>query len=567
MSLYYLFLCLVMWEIALFPQGEIVPQKEEWTREDSTLFSTIQADMKPLLDQHISQKAFDDAYVQRAGFRFVALLDPDNRYLLSLEADLYLRTKDGFSASFRNGSLRPFWDLFLMKVTAVERAQKMRKALLAFLSSHSGEIGSFRPHERRVEERARDEDELLLYQTDFLLSHIPQDAAKKSSQEYEMLLAQADRKIGAEEQEWIEAQNEPSKRSSLFHSLLLSAFTKALDLHSEILAPKEAEELREALTQQEGKFCWEVVESVSGSLLVLTLDSFYRGRGGNSPESDIRRAWGQANSKQPVQGVLLDLRKNRGGFLLEAVKLAGLFIKSGVIVVVEYSDGSRRYFRDLDPNVLMDCPTVVLTTHYTASAAEIVAQALHDYGVGIIVGDEHTYGKGSVQMQTVSGSERAEEENGAHYKLTIGEFYGVSGEAVQSKGVPADIVVPSYYSLFSVGERFMGSGLPEPQKTDSFFQDPLTDIASTSLSWYRNYYIPFLQKPKNAWKTVLPGLQQKSLDRRMKESFWRAYAHGDWKVLQRFVPKGESLESYFEKAQKKEALCILEDMVCDLKAK
>lgn len=517
--------------------------------------------MKPLLDQHISQKKFDDAYVQRAGFQFATLLDPDNRYLLSIEVDPYLRSPDIFSSFFRKGSLQPFRELFLMKVTAVERGQKMRKALLAFLSSHSAEVFSLRRNEKKMEERARDEDELLLYQTGLLLSYASLDVSTKSVQDCASLLSQADRKIEYEEKAWREAQHDPEKRSSFFYSLLLSAFAKALDPHSEILPPKEAQELREALTTQEGKFRWEIVKSVSGPLLVLTLDSFYRGMGGSSPEHDIRQAWSLANAKQPIQGVLLDLRKNRGGFLLEAVKVAGLFIKSGVIVVVEYSDGSRRYFRDLDPNVLMDCPTVVLTTTYTASAAEIVAQALHDYGVGVIVGDAYTYGKGSVQMQTVSGSERAEEETGAHYKLTIGEFYGASGEAVQSKGVSSDILVPSYYSLFSVGERFVASGLPEPPKMESFFRDPLTDVSATSLSWYRNYYIPFLQKPKNEWKDLIPSLRKKSIDRRMKESFWRAYAHGDWKILQRFVPKGESLESSFEKAQKEEALRILEDMV------
>jgi len=534
--------------------------EEKWKKEDSILFHTIQGELQPLLEQHISQKKFDDDYVQRSALRFINLLDPEKRYFLAPEVSPYFSSDNTFSIPFRKTSLTPFWELFLMKYSAVHRAQMMRKALIAFLSSHTKECSALQHKKSQTDTFAQDEDELLLYQTDLLLSYLP-SAFEKTSQNWKELLGQADKTIGSEEQEWSEVPNDSPKAFSLFHSILLKAFTKALDTHSEILEPKEAEELKEALTKQEGTFQWEIVDTSTGALLVLSLDCFYRGKGGLSAENDIRRAWSEANAKKPIRGVLLDLRKNRGGFLLEAVKVAGLFIKSGIIVVVEYSDGSRRYFRDLDPNVLIDCPTVVLTTKYTASAAEIVAQALRDYGVGVIVGDDHTYGKGSVQMQTVADPESTEGESSTPYKVTIGEFYGVSGETPQLQGVPADIIVQSYYSLFSVGERFMESGLPEPQKKESFFHDSLTDISTTSLAWYRKYYIPFLQEPHKEWKSKLPLLRKRSLDRRMKDSFWRAYASGDWKILQRFVPKDDSLEGFFEEEQKKEALSILQDMM------
>src|SRR5207244_3248718 len=96
------------------------------------------------------------------------------------------------------------------------------------------------------------------------------------------------------------------------------------------------------------------------------------------------------------------LRDNRGGFLMQAVKVAGLFIKSGVIVVSKTGDGKEHLYRDTDSADLFDGPLIVLTSKETASAAEIVAQALKDYGVAIIVGDEKTYGKGSIQMQTAT---------------------------------------------------------------------------------------------------------------------------------------------------------------------
>lgn len=516
--------------------------------ENALLCHTFQKELAPFFEKHVLQKRWTDDYVQKVAVCFVKLLDPDKNYFLSSEVDPYFSSKNIFSEAFKQDSLEPFWDIFLLKLSAMERAKMMRKALLPFLvvNQEADEI-SF----RKRKNFAFDDDELLLRQAVLLLTYLPE----KLSNTWEDRLLLSEQRISQEEQEWVEAKKGYTKSLAFFHALLLKAAVHALDDHSELLDENGAEELREALHTPSLQS--EIIDTREGAILVLTLDSFYRNGRENSSEKDIRRAWQEACEKKAIRGVLFDLRKNRGGFLLEAVQVAGLFIKSGVIVVVEYADGSRRYYRDLDPNVLVDCPTVVLTSKSTASSAEIVAQALQEYGVGLVVGDERTYGKGSVQMQTVTDSTT----NEVAYKVTVGECYGVSGKSPQKRGVEADILVPSYISLYDVGEQFVENGLPEPKTIEPSFCDRLLDIPSASRSWYRSYYLPFLEQPKTKWKKALPFLKKSSHDRMMKNSFWRAYEDGNRKILLRFVPKDESLESFFEREQKKEAIAILDEMI------
>ena len=152
-------------------------------------------------------------------------------------------------------------------------------------------------------------------------------------------------------------------------------------------------------------------------------------------------------SQGNLRGLILDLRSNSGGFLSQAVKVAGLFISDGVIVISKYSNGEEKFYRDVDGKTVYDGPLVVLTSKATASAAEIVAQALQDYGVALVVGDEHTYGKGTIQTQTVTDNRST-----SYFKVTVGKYYTVSGHTPQKEGVKADIVVPGRWSKEKIGE-------------------------------------------------------------------------------------------------------------------
>ncbi|HHY85060.1 MAG TPA: carboxy terminal-processing peptidase [Verrucomicrobia bacterium] len=176
--------------------------------------------------------------------------------------------------------------------------------------------------------------------------------------------------------------------------------------------------------------------------------------------------------QEGVQGVILDLRMNGGGVLEEAVKVAGLFIPQGPIVQARDRDRGPllnvQVYPDRDPTVAYDGPLVVLTSRFSASASEIVAGALQDYGRAIIVGDSSTHGKGTVQTVTslrplLRIPETDTNEPGA-LKFTIRKFYRASGASTQLKGVMPDIVLPSRWNYSTdIGE----SSLENPLKWDT----------------------------------------------------------------------------------------------------
>lgn len=237
----------------------------------------------------------------------------------------------------------------------------------------------------------------------------------------------------------------------------------------------------------------------------IILHGFYQGDDGISSEKDVRDAIQKLKKEGQIKGLILDLRDNGGGYLVQAVKVAGLFIKSGVVVISKYNTGELKYYRDTDGQVEYDGPLVILTSKATASAAEIVAQTLQDYGVAIIVGDPHTYGKGSIQTQ-MSDPEVA---GGSTFKVTIGKYYTVSGKTPQNIGVIADIPIPGPYWNSHLGEKFLRNSLSN-DSAPSAFEDSIQDVDSQSKPWFLQHYLPTLQKKTSFWTNMLPELKQNS---------------------------------------------------------
>jgi carboxyl-terminal processing protease len=171
--------------------------------------------------------------------------------------------------------------------------------------------------------------------------------------------------------------------------------------------------------------------------------------------------------QENVQGVILDLRRNGGGSLEEAIRLTGLFIKDGPVVQVKDFLGNIKVEEDPDPSVQYEGPLIVLTSRFSASASEILAGALQDYGRALIVGDISTHGKGTVQMvekldnhMGLAESVLKTNDPGA-LKLTIKKFYRPSGASTQKKGVTSDIVLPSIWNESKeVGEAALDNPLP-----------------------------------------------------------------------------------------------------------
>ncbi|MBD5779493.1 carboxy terminal-processing peptidase [Pelagicoccus sp. NFK12] len=167
-----------------------------------------------------------------------------------------------------------------------------------------------------------------------------------------------------------------------------------------------------------------------------------------------------------VQGIVLDLRRNGGGLLDEAIKMTGLFIRRGPVVQVREKSGYVVSHMDRDPKVAYSGPLAVLTSRYSASASEILAGALQNYGRSITIGNSSTHGKGTVQQvfsldQYVLRKELANDRAGAA-KLTIRKFYLPNGFSTQRKGVVPDIQLHSMEEVTAVGE----ADLPESLSWD-----------------------------------------------------------------------------------------------------
>jgi carboxyl-terminal processing protease len=197
----------------------------------------------------------------------------------------------------------------------------------------------------------------------------------------------------------------------------------------------------------------------------LTLPSFYADMDSHkkSTTKDVRALLTRLK-KEKIQGLVIDLRRNGGGSLEEAIALTGLFIKSGPVVQTKGANDRVIISTDPDPGIAYDGPMVVLTSRQSASASEIFAAALQDYDRAVIVGDQSTFGKGTVQTILEIGRFTSllgtrSQDDGA-LKLTIQKFYRVAGGSTQLHGVAADIVLPSLTDLPEFGEGALKNALP-----------------------------------------------------------------------------------------------------------
>ena len=214
-----------------------------------------------------------------------------------------------------------------------------------------------------------------------------------------------------------------------------------------------------------------VVDGPEGEKLgYLLIPSFYRDfdkngdAGGRNSSDDTRREIAMLR-EQNIKGLILDLRNNGGGALVDAVEIAGMFIDFGPVVQVKTSDGTVRILRDEEFGLEWDGPLVVLVNKFSASASEIVAAALQDYGRAVIMGGAHTHGKGTVQTivdlnENIPLLQMRKYEDLGALKVMIQKFYRVNGGSTQYKGVEPDIVLPSLLANVESGERYLEHSLP-----------------------------------------------------------------------------------------------------------
>lgn len=189
------------------------------------------------------------------------------------------------------------------------------------------------------------------------------------------------------------------------------------------------------------------------------LDSAARAQGQpdyRSTTRDVQRLLKElTTTENPVDGIIIDLRGNGGGSLVEATELTGLFLETGPVVQIRNANGQVETERDNDPLVAYDGPLAVLVDRNSASASEIFAAAIQDYGRGVVVG-EPTFGKGTVQ--TVAPLDQ--EGKLGQLKITIAQFFRVNGEGTQHRGVIPDVMFPTALNSDAQGERGLDNALP-----------------------------------------------------------------------------------------------------------
>ena len=261
----------------------------------------------------------------------------------------------------------------------------------------------------------------------------------------------------------------------------------------------------------------EVREIDGKKLGVLDVPSFYQASRGDkdarNTTADMRRILGDFK-KQGVDAVVVDLRRNGGGSLGQAIESTGLFIEKGPVVQVKDRAGEVETYDDPDPGIAWDGPVVVLTSIFSASASEIFAGALQDYDRGLVVGAPATHGKGTVQelidlsgmLAQLSGMESASRHAGA-LKFTTNQFYRVSGRSTQVEGVGADVLVPALSDRLDIREGDLPGALPFDQIAPARFRP-----------WKRSVDVAALQVASRDRVAASPAFQVMEELRRRREA-------------------------------------------------
>ncbi len=198
----------------------------------------------------------------------------------------------------------------------------------------------------------------------------------------------------------------------------------------------------------------------------IYLPSFYANfndPAGRKSGEDLKKEVEKINA-EGIDDIILDMRNNGGGSLMDAVDIAGLFIQNGPVVQVKSGNGKVQVLSDNDAKTYFDGNLVILVNSFSASATEILAAAMQDYRRAVIIGTKSTYGKGTVQRFTdldrMLPARYNEFKKLGSLKFTMQKFYRINGGATQKKGVVPEIVLPDIYSYIDFGEKEEESALP-----------------------------------------------------------------------------------------------------------
>ena len=228
---------------------------------------------------------------------------------------------------------------------------------------------------------------------------------------------------------------------------------------------KQVSLIRDKIVQDEVFARSAVIENGTSKIGYIFLPEFYadfENPNGARSAVDVAKEVIKLKSAN-VDGIVIDLRNNGGGSLYDVVQMVGLFIEEGPIVQVKDRDGNPMVLRDKDKSVLYNGPLAVMVNEFSASASEIFAAAIQDYGRGIVLGSSSTYGKGTVQraygLDPESNFMSSNSDLGS-IKLTLQKFYRINGGSTQLKGVVPDVVIPDRYEYLEYREKHNEEAMP-----------------------------------------------------------------------------------------------------------
>jgi carboxyl-terminal processing protease len=247
-----------------------------------------------------------------------------------------------------------------------------------------------------------------------------------------------------------------------------------------------------------------------------------------------------------LKGVILDLRQNSGGVLPQAVAVTGLFIKRGIVVSIKDNAGRIEHLRKTEAQNAWDGPLIVLTSKMSASAAEIVAQALQDYGRAIIVGDKHTYGKGTFQTLTLDALQEGKINPKGELKVTRGRYYTVSGKSPQLVGVTPDIFISGIFSEMEIGEQYTKYPLPNDSIPDHF-NDTLSDLPPFQRERIAWLYHAHLQPKIDTYTKYLPILRKNAEARLAAHALYQEFIE-ELQQLKEDAGEEHPLLEFYQKA-------------------
>ncbi|MCB1068509.1 MAG: PDZ domain-containing protein, partial [Simkania sp.] len=291
--------------------------------------------------------------------------------------------------------------------------------------------------------------------------------------------------------------------------------------------------VREKIVMNDDRLSVEFEPFADGVIGKINMPGFYDNGADVSAEKDLREALRTLRNHGKIYGIVLDLRENSGGFLTQAIKVSAMFINGGIIVVSKYADGEVSYARDVDGRHYYSGPFAVLISKASASAAEIVAAALQDHGAALIIGDERSYGKGSMQYQTLT-DERAT----SFFKVTVGRYYTASGRSPQITGVKSDILVPTIFHPYNIGERYLEHPIASDQLTGEVFGS-LNKVKKGSFRDREAISVPYLAPHPSEWRQMLSQLQANSQERLSKDRNFQFFL----KIAEGYRPKRTGFQS------------------------